>query len=108
VAATLFAIPENGGAPQTFVIDPSLFPAGPASPSDWKQRQGGSTSLTFSSPEPYYPPRGCEFCTSDSNYSQTGTDLANCRLLFAQEIDQQNGPPPYACPADPEFFTAIA
>jgi hypothetical protein len=108
VAATLFAVPKDGGPPQRFVIDPSLFPDGPASPTQWQERQGDRrTSLTFSSPDPYLPPRGV-FCTPDSNYTQTTNELGNCRNLLAQEIDYQKAPPPYPCPVKAGFFTVKA
>jgi len=108
VAATLFAVPQDGGAPQRFVIDPSLFPDGPVSPTDWQVRQGDRrTCLIFSSSDPYLPPHGI-YCTPDSNFTQTASQLANCRNLLLQEIGYQKAAPPYDCPVGPNFFTARA
>jgi glutaminase-like protein len=87
---------SNGGAAQTYVIDPSLFD-GPVPQATWKALQGDpSATLTPTGADIFYLLTNPTDPTyTDPTYSSTNADLIYFRNQLKLRSAEPGGPPPY-------------
>ena len=92
VAPTLM-VTTSGGAPEKYVIDPSLCSA-PVTVAAWKGLQGDpAATLEHTSWEPFWS----DLTSTDPTFSQTNYYL-ELKCTYLQLDCVTYGPPPYECP----------